>query len=258
MVENKVFFFDMDGTLLPHGVNQTIAKKDLYALNRLEELGYEVVLNTGKSFSMCKDQLKLYNFKTAITSNGQNILSDGEVIYEDCFANEDIDTWIEYAKSNNLEIGFQTNGDQYILNSDNVEKYRKLCFADLNVALPTIIDEFDYSLKVQQIWLLGDVGEIELNDRFDYFRWHESAYDVQLKGINKGSALKKYIEHLGWSNYKIYSFGDGLNDLGMFELSDVSVAMGNASDFVKNKADCVTDSVHDCGVYNYLKNNKII
>lgn len=257
-MKRKIFFFDMDGTLLPHGVNQTISENNLYALNKLEELGYHVVLNTGKSYSMCFDQLKLYNFKTAITSNGQNIIHNNEIIYSGCFENEDITYWIEYAKINNLQIGFQTDNKQYILNSNEADKYRRICFEHLNVDLPIIIDKLANNINVQQIWLLGNVGNLSLRDDFDYFRWHDYACDVQLKGINKGSGALRVIEHLGYQDAEIYAFGDGENDLSMFKISDVSVAMNDASDFVKANASNITTSASEDGVYNFLKLDEII
>ncbi len=258
MVKEKVFFFDMDGTLLPHGENQTISNDDIYALNELEKKGYKVVLNTGKSLSMCKSQLELFDFKTTITSNGQVIFDRDENVYDGSFEADEIDYWIGFAKDNNLHIGFQTNKEQYILEFENTDKYRKLCFENLNVELPTFLKEFDYNIKVQQIWLLGEVDGISLRSDFDYFRWHEFAFDVQLKGINKGSALTRILDFWKLENCEVYTFGDGVNDLDMFKLADVSVAMGNASESVKKLATEVTDDVTNSGVCKFLVNNNII
>ena len=46
------------------------------------------------------------------------------------------------------------------------------------------------------------------------------------------------------------AFGDGENDLSMFEMVGTSVAMGNASDMVKAHATLVTDDVDSDGLYN--------
>ncbi len=258
MVKNKVFFFDMDGTLLPNGTSEKISKDDIEALEKLEDLGHYVVLNTGKSYSMCEDQLRYFNFKTAVTSNGQCIIHDGEIIYEGCFKTEEIMYWIDYAKKHGLHIGFQTKEKQYILNAEGVNEYRKRCFEHLSVDLPVVIDEYNDSIKAQQLWLLGDVDGLKLRDDFDYFRWHEKAYDIQLKGINKGTGVEMVINHLNLDNYHVYCFGDGNNDLDMFAIADTSVAMENASDYVKSKASHVTDSVAENGVKNFLKEQDLI
>ena len=51
---------------------------------------------------------------------------------------------------------------------------------------------------------------------------------------------------------KIVAFGDNYNDLGMFEAADVSVAVGNACDEVKNAADIVIEKNTEDGVAKFL------
>ena len=47
--------------------------------------------------------------------------------------------------------------------------------------------------------------------------------------------------------------GDSINDLPMIEYAGIGVAMGNAIDDVKEKADFVTDSVDNAGAAKILK-----
>ena len=54
------------------------------------------------------------------------------------------------------------------------------------------------------------------------------------------------------------SFGDGKNDIDMFDYTEISVAMGNAEDDVKKAADYVTDDIDEDGLYNALKHFEII
>ena len=44
------------------------------------------------------------------------------------------------------------------------------------------------------------------------------------------------------------AFGDGENDISMIEKAGMGVAMGNAGDFLKEKADYVTLSNEESGV----------
>ncbi len=257
MVKNKMFFFDMDGTLLPHGENQRISDYDIYGLQQLEKNGYEVVLNTGKSYSMCLEQFKQYNFKTSITSNGQHIVRDDKELFVANFSEEQLIYWINYAKEHGLNIGFQTNQEQYILNTPNAKKYRDICFANLNVAMPLIVDELPKDIVVLQVWILGEQVNLELIDTYDYFKWHEFAFDVQIKGTNKGSAVKSLLNSMT-EEFETYCFGDGNNDVPMFSVCDISVAMGHANDYVKSNATELTDSIYDSGVYQYLVRNNFI
>lgn len=72
-------------------------------------------------------------------------------------------------------------------------------------------------------------------------------------GISKGSALKYYMDRHGISPEEVVVFGDGENDISMFQESSASVAMGNATDDVKRKAAYVTSSNTENGIAAFLK-----
>jgi hydroxymethylpyrimidine pyrophosphatase-like HAD family hydrolase len=61
------------------------------------------------------------------------------------------------------------------------------------------------------------------------------------------------LTHLNCSVENTYAFGDGLNDLEMFELVKYPVAMGNAFDIVKKSASYVTTSNDEDGIVNGLQ-----
>ena len=77
--------------------------------------------------------------------------------------------------------------------------------------------------------------------------------DIANKDISKGIVLKYIAESLKISPKNIMAIGDSRNDVGMLEYANVSVAMGNAEDFVKERADYVTLSNNDDGVYEAIK-----
>lgn len=60
---------------------------------------------------------------------------------------------------------------------------------------------------------------------------------------NKGDAIKSYLEL--FPSVKTYGVGDAENDLAMLEVVDVALAVGNASDIVKENCDII---ISDCGV----------
>lgn len=62
------------------------------------------------------------------------------------------------------------------------------------------------------------------------------------------------LEHFNIPIEESVAFGDGDNDIEMIRHCGVGVAMGNASDRVKESADLVTTDVRDHGVVNALKN----
>ena len=83
--------------------------------------------------------------------------------------------------------------------------------------------------------------------------------DITPPGQNKGTFVQAMAKRLGISTDAVATIGDMQNDLAMFEVSGLSIAMGNATNDVKQKASHVTTSNEDEGfaaaVEMILKNN---
>ncbi len=71
--------------------------------------------------------------------------------------------------------------------------------------------------------------------------------DVTNKNANKGAVVEYLSQHVGVPAEEIATIGDQPNDVLMFERSGLSIAMGNASNEVKARADAVTNSYNDEG-----------
>ena len=74
-----------------------------------------------------------------------------------------------------------------------------------------------------------------------------------LKDTNKINTLKLLAIKLNVSLENIIFFGDGLNDLEIFESEVFSVAMSNALEEIKSKANDITISNDEDGVAIYLE-----
>lgn len=70
--------------------------------------------------------------------------------------------------------------------------------------------------------------------------------EVYSKKATKGNALAALGKRLGIRKEEIACIGDGENDLSMFRVSGLKIAMGNAVPQLKEKADFVTAS-NSCG-----------
>jgi Cof subfamily protein (haloacid dehalogenase superfamily) len=85
--------------------------------------------------------------------------------------------------------------------------------------------------------------------------WHDQV-DIARKGNSKGKRLTQYVEAKGWSMRDVIAFGDNYNDISMLEAAGTGVAMGNADDAVKARANVVigdntTDSIAQY-IYTHL------
>lgn len=64
--------------------------------------------------------------------------------------------------------------------------------------------------------------------------------------------LKRYVTN--WDiRHQVIAFGDSMNDKSMFEVAGLAIAMGNASDELKQYADEITLDHNENGIPHALK-----
>lgn len=85
--------------------------------------------------------------------------------------------------------------------------------------------------------------------------WGEPWYIIEMikRGVNKAVGLRKVADSLGIPRERMIAFGDENNDLEMLAYAGRGIAMGNASDQVKQIADEVTDTNEKDGIAKYIE-----
>ncbi|XIF19793.1 MAG: Cof-type HAD-IIB family hydrolase [Acetilactobacillus jinshanensis] len=73
-------------------------------------------------------------------------------------------------------------------------------------------------------------------------------------GVSKQLGIKILLKKLGLDGVPTYAFGDGLNDIEMFNQVSHSVAMGNGLKPCKAHAEFITDTNDRDGIYNGKQN----
>lgn len=81
----------------------------------------------------------------------------------------------------------------------------------------------------------------------------EDYLEITAPGADKSHALASLCEDFGIPLALAAAVGDGPNDVGMFDLVGTAVAMANASDEVKSRANWVTESNNDDGLAHAIK-----
>jgi len=77
--------------------------------------------------------------------------------------------------------------------------------------------------------------------------------DITPPGRDKGTFVTAMAQRLGVPLSAVATIGDMHNDVAMFKVSGLSIAMGNASDEVKGFASRVTTSNEDDGFANAME-----
>ncbi|MDE9448528.1 HAD hydrolase family protein, partial [Xenorhabdus bovienii] len=73
------------------------------------------------------------------------------------------------------------------------------------------------------------------------------------KGNSKGMRLQQWVESQDLSMKNVIAFGDNYNDLSMLETAGLGVAMGNAVDTVKERADIITRDNTQPGIAEVIR-----
>jgi len=77
--------------------------------------------------------------------------------------------------------------------------------------------------------------------------WHDQV-DVAQRGNSKGNRLAQWVASQGLSMSQVIAFGDNFNDLSMLETAGLGVAMGNADEAIKARADLVIGTNLETGI----------
>ena len=77
--------------------------------------------------------------------------------------------------------------------------------------------------------------------------------EIYAKNVSKATGILDVLRLLNIDIKDSYCFGDGPNDVEMFETVGHAIAMGNAIDIIKERAESICLTVHEDGVAHKLK-----
>jgi Cof subfamily protein (haloacid dehalogenase superfamily) len=99
---------------------------------------------------------------------------------------------------------------------------------------------------------LRDELTTRLGNRATVMRTTADFVEIVSPHVSKGAALSALAQRLGIARANIVAIGDGENDLSLFEVAGVSIAMANAMPELKRHADAITASADEHGVAHAL------
>ena len=76
--------------------------------------------------------------------------------------------------------------------------------------------------------------------------WHNM--EIMNKDVSKGKAIEALGKRYNLKKEEIIAFGDNFNDVSMLDYAGTFVAMENAVDYLKERADYITATNDDNGV----------
>jgi Cof subfamily protein (haloacid dehalogenase superfamily) len=250
----KAIFFDVDGTLVSFRTHR-VPPSAAAALAGLRAAGIKVFVATGRMLFML-DVLDGIPFDGYITCNGVYCVDGGGMpIYADPIPPADLRALASHLEKEPFPVAFMSEKEMTI----NCVNGRVLEATALVGVQPPRIQDVRAAIRqpVFQVCIYVDDAEAQLlmnrvMTHCSCSRWTPYFADVNAGGNSKQTGIDHILAHYGIGLDETMAFGDGGNDIPMLRHVATGVAMGNASDEVKEAAACVTSSVDDDGISRAL------
>ncbi|MCR5207850.1 MAG: Cof-type HAD-IIB family hydrolase [Eubacterium sp.] len=256
---------DLDGTLLTDG--KTLCDGAAETIKKARQKGIYFVPVTGRPFKgipecvrsiedieyvICANGAQIIDAKTqesvysCAMSNEKStelffLLKDAGCVFEPfcggvCYTEQEIfDSYIEYFRGSPVE--------EYLISTrvicDSVE--------ELFTKKGMCADEFFVSCRSREerdkiSAVIDTVSGVQ------YWFFDEKYIEITHEKCDKGETLRALCKMLDIPVEKTMAFGDGDNDMSFIKAAGISVAMKNANERIKEKADIIADTNNNNGV----------
>ena len=260
-MKNGIFFFDFDDTLFSH-ITKRVSEKTITSLRQLENDGHIIIVATGRGREAIRIIERELGFvpSTVIALNGQIILENGVLVYDNHIDLGSIDRLSDKARQMDIAYGGYY-WDGVIANTVN-ERVERV-WTDWGQPLPFICSKLETEYKIYQGQLYITKEEQTFFDGIleEYItNWsHEYLVNLIPRAAGKSQAVRWCIEKYQIPHENTFAFGDGFNDVDMIETVRHGVAMGNStSEQLKQKAEYITAPSHEEGIYKALAHYKLV
>lgn len=268
-MEKTLYVTDLDGTLL--NKNDRINPKSIEIINSLVEKGMAFTYATARSLVSASVVTRgLSTNIPVIAYNGAFIFqpATGEILSREHFSREEMtyaSDLIRTYEISPLVYAFIDGVEKVSWNpareNDGVQRYLSLRKGDRRLR-PVENNAQLYEGEIFYFTCIGTKEElmplyeaISKNKQYrctiqqELYR-PEYFCEIMPAGATKANAIRKLKEIRGCD--KVISFGDAINDLPMFEISDACYAVENAVEELKAAADGVIGSNENDGVAKWL------
>jgi Cof subfamily protein (haloacid dehalogenase superfamily) len=254
---------DMDGTLLH--TDSSLSDKNREALYHFHEAGGKTVLISGRPDLMTLpyvhelgdvDLYAAYN-GALLADKNRNVLFSREIEEEtaektcDCLKEKGFEFSILFREGiYSNKRSFSEFGKQNELVDRLAEKHGtpKGVLLPLEKRKDEAVYKFVVFKKEEEEENREVLERLQKDSSLTVTSSRPSIYDVSAEGVDKGLAVRTARKALEIEKEKVCVIGDFYNDVPMFQEAGLSIAMGNAPEEVRQKADKTVSSNNEDGV----------
>lgn len=249
-------FFDIDGTLIS---KNKVPDSTISTLKKLKENGHFVAIATSRPYVLTYQQAYDLDIDNFVCDGGDGMVVNREIIeilplnYKDCYdlANEAKNANIAIATSIDTTNNRYSTDGIFIKHNKHLENaFDFVTKEDFKLEDYNTIHKMCLDVTLDKEHLLPSLNKIP------HYRISDTC--ILVEAIDKYKGIEKMVTTLNGDLNNVIVFGDGLNDIKMFEQAPISVAMGNAVDKLKEIATMVTDHIFEDGIEKACKKLNLI
>lgn len=251
----RLLALDVDGTLLNSQGELTAPVMD--ALQRVCRRGVEIVIVSGRNIQGVTQVVNQLGMDLWFISSGGALITDlrrEKILGRWLINNQDAGVLVGVARQGGAGIFLETDNRLYW---EGPAAYLSWLTSVVGIRIDRVDDLFpiltEDLLKITLIMeneglklIEQDLRERQLSLNVTYS--HPNYLEITAAGVTKGVALRRMAEFLGIPLKQVMAVGDGENDMSMFEVAGLGLAMGNAPEVVRRAADWVVPTNDEDGL----------
>ena len=265
-MDYKLIVTDMDGTLL--GSDHEVTEENKKALKEALDKGIYVTVATGRMYSSAKSHISFLNSTIPIIACNGALIKDSitnKIIYSNYIDREKSLKILRILEK--YKVYYQYYSEDLLMckkidkDNKNLIKIKKLMSSGVDLVFLSDLTEHIINNDILKVIVVEDENlsiletitkELNKIEGLEITKSWFNNIEIMATGSDKGNAVKKLAEHLDIDKDNIIAFGDNYNDISMLEFAGIGVAMGNADEFVKSRADYITLKNSEDGVAKAL------
>ncbi len=258
----RLIALDLDGTL--NNSKGRITPRTKQTLIQAQEKGAKIVLASGRPLPGLYQNARELEFDHfdgyLLCFNGARICTwkEKQIIYDQTMSPGMAQLVYDYNRRNDYNMVIMSYEGEDVL-AEDANAYRvqeEAALNHMNVrVVPSVRNTLrhpvnkllfaaapDYLADIEMEFKRPFVGQLSIYRSAPFY------LEVMATGIDKARSMERLAKHMRIDRNQIIAFGDGYNDLTMIEYAGVGIAMGNAVDELKKKADGITASNDEDGI----------
>lgn len=259
----RLIVSDMDGTLLDD--NKNMDPHMIQIISQLEQQGIAFTLASGRNIHIMKSFAEqLHLTFPIIANNGANVYLNGTCLYEKCMDSQDLQTALNIVKEKQLSFLAYTNDTVYVyevVDDPSLQTFLKRLINKTKIVYIQNVDEIKQASILKVVIPSSNEKKMGLVLQ-EIHQCVHTLYGMQSENhiytlshieVNKGNAIMYLCDKYKIKKEEILVFGDSFNDISMFNIAYIKVAMKNANKELQAIATHQTNTNNEFGVSQFIK-----